>query len=321
MSSFEKSKYLQSFSEHRMLYLRVFFGLIAALFLLGDFDRVVHSLGLGAVYDQAFGLLEDALKQATGTLVLLTVMKGFMQVFSSIEVSVVLANANLGGLLAGLKDVVDTLFRFFLSTTGLLTAQIGFLSVLKLAGLKMFIGGGALLLALNPSKSSGLGKLGIIGIAFGLVFCILFPLLVGSVGSVLNQHQMHAAIESSENLGVMREQFSDINIRDLTRTDGIQQTQEAFQTGTRQIWDSMLNLFVSYTMMFIFLPLISLGVCYAIVRHILKDVIDSGKYADSTEGEMKKALSWITTKREQSESNSDALEINAEQSNLGTNKE
>lgn len=249
--------------------IRFLWGGVALLFLLGGVDYLLLQAGLGAVYAEAIGILEAALGSSSRMLLGLTVTKGLVAAFSSVEINLLVAQATLGALLNGVGEVVDTLFRFFLASTALIVGQIGLLTMLQFVGMKLLLGGGALLMALAPDGRSWMVRLGRLGLVSGLVLCILFPLLIVAGAKGIEQHQVISAIENAENLGVLKEQFSDVSIRDLARAEGIAAARDTLQTGVQTVWKGMLALFVSYFMMFVILPLISLGVCYLVIRHAM----------------------------------------------------
>ena len=293
MTGLDKVSVLEYARNNRTFVYRILFGVLAALVLLGDLGGLIHRLGLGAVYDSANEMLESAMIRATTTLFIATIVKGGLEVMASIEFSPVIGSIEFGGLFSGFLDLVDTIIRFFLVSSALIAAQIGLLSILQIAGFNLFLGGGALLLAANPSLASTAGKLGFLGITLALVLCVVFPILIATMGNALNEHQMDAAIQNAENMGVMKEQMSDINFMGILDRDEVQHMASTFQSGVRQVWDGMMAVMITYIIMFIILPIASLGVCYVIIRYVMRDVMGYDAAVSGADSSIAGSMQWI----------------------------
>lgn len=190
---------------------------------------------------------------------------------SSLEGSALVVSANIGAFFSGFVELIDMAFNFFLSISGLIAAMIAFIKVIELTGISIFAGASFILFAVDPSIKGTLGKIGKSLITIGSVMFFLFPLSIASIGSAYESHRIQTEIQYTENIGVLSERSAEITFRSLSNNEGRSNALALVKEGTRSLWDGFMSIVVSYILMFVLLPLISLGLCYLIIKKILSD--------------------------------------------------
>ncbi|MBE0472155.1 MAG: hypothetical protein IBX55_21935 [Methyloprofundus sp.] len=250
---------------------RLLFLVMGILALTGVLDSLLLAVGWGNIYDTTEEILNASMKSAAANTMMLAVLKGLIGILASVEGGVVVVTANVGAFFTGFSELVDLAFNFFLTMSGLLAAKIGFIKIIELTGVSVFAGPAFILMAFDPSLRGTLGKLGKTLMAIGLVMFFLFPLAIASVGSAYANHRINTEIQYTENLGILSERASEINFRSLTNEEGRSNALGVIRDGTGVLWDGFMNLVVSYILMFVLLPLASLGLCYLIIKQILTD--------------------------------------------------
>ena len=82
-------------------------------------------------------------------------------------------------------------------------------------------------------------------------------------------HQIETSTQLSENLGILKEQASDIDMSVGKLKENIKLIPEMLGQGIRTAWDAALGLIVGLILMFILLPLLTLGSIYMIAKRAL----------------------------------------------------
>ena len=115
-------------------------------------------------YDQQY--LEKTLKNLGGSLFLLAVPKGVLEVMQTLEleptaVTFKVGSAAVGRIVEPLKDIVDDIWDFLVLSTYLVLAQFAVIKLTSLISIKFFLGLGALFCAIQYNRKSVFGKIGL----------------------------------------------------------------------------------------------------------------------------------------------------------------
>ena len=98
---------------------------------------------------------------------------------------------------------------------------------------------------------------------------VFYPLTLGMAAKTYEQHQIETSIQLSENLGILKEQASDLDLSVSHLKDTIKSIPQILGQGLRTAWESTLGLLVGLILMFVMLPLLTLGTIYLIGRQTL----------------------------------------------------
>ncbi len=278
-----------------MILLRVVLIILAILAISGALNAWMMMLGWNGVFQAAYSILDDSLKSAAIFTIALTAIKGTLELFSTISVGVIVANVTVGEFLQGPLAVVDFLFRFFIASTGIIIAQISLLKLIELIGITTLCGTGFICLAIQPEAGSFFGRLGRLLLIIGLVLYLVFPAMVASVGKAYETHRIDTEIQNKENIAVLSQRSSEISLRSLATRDsaGRDAARETFSDGISSIWQGFLGVFISYTLMFIFLPLAGLGFCYLIIQQAMLSLNYSSQ-VDTLESGRRGLMNWVS---------------------------
>ena len=107
----------------------------------------------------------------------------------------------------------------------------------------------------------------------GLLFYFVYPLAFKAGTDSYKAHQIETSIELSENFGVLKEQVADVTDVNFSPQQLISQVKQIpmiLGQGIETAWDGTMGLFVGILIMFVFVPLLSLGAVYLIGRHALR---------------------------------------------------
>lgn len=244
---------------------------LGILALSGILDNLLLMLGWGNVFTATEQILNDSMKSAATNTLLLALLKGAVSLLTSVEGNIVVVSANFGAFFSGFSQLLDMAFNFFLTISGLIAAKIGLLKIIELTGVSIFAGIAFILFAVDPSIKGVLGKIGKTLITIGLVLFFIFPLSIASVGIAYESHRIQTEIEYTENIGVLSERTSEISFRSLGNDEGRSNALSVIKEGTNTLWNGFMDLVISYILMFVLLPLTSLGLCYLIIRQILNN--------------------------------------------------
>lgn len=264
------TRYLSHLKKNSLL-LRGVYLAAGILALTGVLDSVVNGLGYGQVLSGTDHILQSSMKNAAITTMLLTSIKGVLAMISSVEVSILVISGNFGALLEGFSELVNIALRFFLTMTGVMVAKISFIQIIQLMGLSVFAGSGFILLAMDPWIRTFIGRVGKIILSIGVVMYFVFPTMITVVGVAFESHKVSSEITYSENVAIMSQRAEEITFSSLRSEDGRAQALSLLSDGMTTLWEGLLNVFVSYLLMFLILPFASLGLCYLIIKQSLMD--------------------------------------------------
>jgi hypothetical protein len=293
--NFQES-YLQTLRGHSSdFFIRFICVILALLSISGFLNYILALLGWHLVLDSAYSILNDSLKSAATHIVGLMFIKGLLELFSTIQLGLIFANVSVGEFLQGPLAIIDLLFRFFIASTGLITAQISLLKLIELVGLSTLGGIGFICLALQPNRQSLFGRLGRLLLITGLVLYFVFPAILASVGKAYETYRIETEIQNKENIAVLSQQAGEISIQSLCTRDseGRDAAKEIFTQGISTVWNGFLSLLVSYILLFIFLPLAGLGFCYLIISQAMVS-LDYGAQVESMERGRQSLANWVS---------------------------
>jgi hypothetical protein len=146
------------------------------------------------------------------------------------------------------------------------------------------LGLGAFFCAIQYDRKTFFGKIGLTLIFIFVMTYFFYPLILGMAAKTYEQHQVETSIELSENLGVLKEQISDIDTSLNHIKDTIINTiPQIIGQGLNTAMDATWNLLIGLILMFVIIPFMILGTIYLIARHALLylDMPDSIKKFES----------------------------------------
>lgn len=251
---------------------RVAFAVLAVLAFTGLLDTVFQTVGWDVIFERATAMLEESITASSVMTFILATIKGLLAMVESAEASMFVASVDVGALVEGLAALIDTAFRFFISMTGLIAAQISLLRIIELAAIPLLIGVGALFMVIQPAAATLFGRTGRLLLAVGVIFYFVFPLLIAIVGGAYETQRVEAEIASQESFGVLQEKASDLSLSSVTSEEGRDQIQQTLSSGVSSTWQSFLGLVTGYILMFVILPLASLGLSYLLLRQVLNSL-------------------------------------------------
>lgn len=254
--------------------IRAIMALVAFACLTGYAQQVGNRV-MGPVieYDQRY--LEKTLKNLAGSIFLLSGPKAVMELAQTAEIepegySVKLGSIQIGEILEPYLHIVDDIWDFLIFSTYLVIAQISALKMIGLLSVKFFLGLGTLCCAIQYRRNTVFGKVGLTLIFLFVMTYVFYPLTVGMAAQTYEQHQVQTSIELSENLGVLKEKASDIELFSVKNfKETVKSIPEVLGQGLRTVWDATWGLVVGLILMFVLLPLLTLGTIYLIGRQVM----------------------------------------------------
>lgn len=223
-------------------------------------------------YDQQY--LEKTLKNLAGSLFLIAAPKGVLEVAQTVELepgaaTIKIGSVKIGQILEPYMHIIDDIWDFLVFSTYLVIAQVAALKLISLISIKFFLGLGVLFCAIQYNRNSVFGKIGLTLIFLFVMTYVFYPLTLGMAAKTYEQHQIEASLQLSENLGVLKEQASDIDLSIRHLNDSIKSIPEILGQGLRTAWDATWDLVVGLMLMFVMLPLLTLGTMYLIGRKVM----------------------------------------------------
>jgi hypothetical protein len=231
-----------------------------------------------------------------------------MEVATTIEIEPSLVGSKAGSLKAGeilepYIHIIDDIWDFLVLSTYLIIGQMAALKLIKLVAIKFFLGLGGLSCAIQYNRHTFFGKLGLTLLLLFVLTYAFYPLTLNMAAKTYESHQIETSTQVSENLGILKEQASDIELSVGSIKDDIKLIPKILGQGIRTAWDSAMALIVGLVLMFVLLPLLTLGTIFLIAKRALNylDMPDlSGKLESST----KKLVNKIGSRTRLSLSNS-----------------
>ncbi len=255
------------------LVIRCIFLILAVAAISGYMENPANRL-MSPVWEYNEAYLERTLKNLGGSLFVLSVPKGILEMTRTIEIEPSFAASKVGSIKAGellepYIHIIDDIWDFLVLSTYLVLGQIAALHLIQLVSIKFFLGFGACACVVQYKRGSFFGKLGLTLISlFVLTYCF-YPLTLNMAAQSYESHQIKTSTELSENLGILKEQASDIDLSVKHIKENFKLIPEILGQGIKTTWDAALGLVVGLILMFILLPLLTLGSVYLITKRIL----------------------------------------------------
>ncbi len=255
------------------LVIRCIFLILAVAAISGYMENPANRL-MSPVWEYNEAYLERTLKNLGGSLFVLSVPKGILEMTKTIEIEPSFAASKVGSIKAGellepYIHIIDDIWDFLVLSTYLVLGQIAALHLIQLVSIKFFLGFGACACVVQYKRGSFFGKLGLTLISlFVLTYCF-YPLTLYMAAQSYESHQIKTSTELSENLGILKEQASDIDLSVKHIKENFKLIPEILGQGIKTTWDAALGLVVGLILMFILLPLLTLGSVYLITKRIL----------------------------------------------------
>lgn len=258
----------------------VVFLLIFLLSITGVLEKTVGNIIMvERISEQNQEFLKNALESAIGHFTVLTLAKGGVSVISNIDVDAKPVGMGvgipIGKVFSGLSETLDAIWRFFGYSMASITAQMAILKFFKLVSFKILVPIGALFIAVSALGFRVLRKFGTALIIVGFILYALMPYTVYVGKFLFEESHMESSIVLSEDLGVLKEKVSDIDIlsKKNLSPSGIKETFEDIRTSWSQSVDVALSATVKYfsnlIIMFIITPLFFYGVIYISTKKVL----------------------------------------------------
>ena len=278
----------------KALIIRFLFLLLALAAFSGTVDKLsINIMKPVWEYDEKF--LEKSLLHASGYMIVLSVPKAFLSSAESIEIepSVVLIKAGkwkAGELLDPLLEIVDDLWDYMGIVIIFIIIQITFLKLIGLVSLKVLLGIGAAFCVVQYHKGTLFGKLGYSFIILAVVTYLVFPFVLFMGAKSYESFQVDKSVRFSENLGTLKEKASDVEF--TLSKENLKQVVKTLAQSVNTVWESSLDFFIGMLLMFVLVPLLTLGMIIFILRQSLS-YLDMPEAAAGLETGTKKVLSRI----------------------------
>ncbi len=262
-------------------------GIIFVVFLLiflfsinGVLEKTVGNvIMVEKVSEQNQQFLKRSLLSAVGHFAVLSLAKGGVSVISDMDIDIGFmgtgASFPVGKIFSGISETLDAIWRFFGYSMASITVQMAILKFFKLVSFKILVPIGALLIAVSAIGFQVLRKSGTALIIIGFILYALMPYTVYVGKFLFEESNMESSIALSEDLGVLKEKVTDIDIvsKKNLSLSGIKGTFEDISTSLSQSVDVVLSATVKYfsnlVIMFIITPLFFYGVIYISIKKTL----------------------------------------------------
>ena len=287
----------------KALMIRCIFVLLAISAFSGMAQNATNGI-MGPVweYDQTY--LEKTLINLGGSLFVLSVPKGFMEVAKTIEIEPSAHGFKAGIIKAGeiiepYIHIIDDIWDFLVLSTYLVIGQLAALKLIKLVAIKFFLGLGSLSCVIQYNRHTFFGKLGLTLILLFFLTYAFYPLTLNMAAKTYESHQIETSTQVSENLGILKEQASDIELS----YGSIKQIPKMLGQGIRTAWNAALGLIVGLVLMFVLLPLLTLGTIFLIAKRALT-YLDMPDLSNKLESSTTRLFNKIGSRTRLSHSNS-----------------
>ena len=281
----------------RGVLIRAAFLLLAVLCLFG---------GAGAALDRAFApvhehndaYLKKSLTHAAGWMAGIMAVRMGVSAVESVSVEPMGVGMEVGRVVEPVSDALSDLMDLMTINALLIVFQLAVLEVIRAVSLKYLVGLGALLCAVQFSRLTAVGRLGLGLISIGLVVYVVYPLALSAAAGVFEEHNAGTYIEFTESVGVLKERSSDIyaGLYDAGLSAGklkalAAEFRDVFYEGLSALWRGMWGLMTSFAIMFVLSPLMAAGASYLLIRQIFAGLDMAGTAQAMGEG-IEKALGY-----------------------------
>jgi len=244
-------------------------------------------------YDEKF--LEKSLLHASGYMAVLFVPKALLSSIKTVELEPTVIGSKAGKWKPGelfdpLLDIVDDLWDYMGIVIIFIMVQITILKLVGLVSLKVLLGIGAAFCVVQYHKGTLFGKLGYSFIILAVVTYLVFPFVLFMGAKSYESFQVDKSVRFSENLGTLKEKASDIEF--TLSKENLKQVVKTLAQSVNTVWESSLDFFIGMLLMFVLVPLLTLGMIIFILRQSLS-YLDMPEAAAGLETGTKKVLSRI----------------------------
>ena len=264
---------LKSKSFIKALTIRCIFLLLAISAFSGLAQNATNKI-MGPVWEYDQKYLEKTLINLGGSLFVLSVPKGLIEVVKTAELEPSGATVKVGSITAGeiiepYSHIIDDIWDFLVLSTYLVIGQLAALKLIKLVAIKFFLGLGSLSCVIQYDRHTFFGKLGLTLLLLFVLTYAFYPLSLNMAAKTYENHQIETATQLSENLGILKEQASDIELSLGDIKEDVKRIPKILGQGIRTSWDATMGLIVGLVLMFVLLPLLVLGTIYLIAKRAL----------------------------------------------------
>jgi len=244
-------------------------------------------------YDEKF--LEKSLLHASGYMAVLFVPKALLSSVKTVELEPTVIGSKAGKWKPGelfdpLLDIVDDLWDYMGIVIIFIMVQITILKLVGLVSLKVLLGIGAAFCVVQYHKGTLFGKLGYSFIILAVITYLVFPSVLFMGAKSYEGFQVDKSVRFSENLGTLKEKASDIEF--TLSKENLKQVVKTLTQSVNTVWESSLDFFIGMLLMFVLVPLLTLGMIIFILRQSLS-YLDMPEAAAGLETGTKKVLSRI----------------------------
>ncbi len=272
--------------------------LLFLLLALAAFSGTVDKLSINIMkpvweYDEKF--LNKSLLHASGYMAILFVPKALLTSVKTVELEPTVIGSKAGKWKPGelfdpLSDIVDDLWDYMGIVIIFIIVQITTLKLIGLVSLKVLLGIGAAFCVVQYHKGTLFGKLGYSFIILSVVTYLVFPFVLFMGAKSYESFQVDKSVRFSENLGTLKEKASDIEF--TLNKENLKQVVKTLAQSVNTVWESSFDFFIGVILMFVLIPLLTLGMIIFILRQSLSH-LDMPEAAAGLETGTKKVLSRI----------------------------
>lgn len=271
ISSTKDEKTIIGWPFAKALIIRLLFLLLAIAAFSGTVDKLsINMMRPVWKYDRDF--LDKSLLHASGYMAVLAVPKALLSSAATAELEPSAAGFKVGKWQVGklfipLLDIVNDLWDYMGIVIIFIIIQITFLKLIGLVSLKVLLGIGAAFCIVQYRKGTLMGKLGCSFIILAVVAYLVFPLVLFMGAKTYESYQVDKSVRFSENLGILKEKASDIEL--TLDKENLNQIIKTLAQSVNAAWESSLDFFIGVLLMFVLIPLLTLGMIVFILRQSL----------------------------------------------------
>jgi len=276
------------------LIIRLLFLFLALAALSGTVDKLsIHIMKPVWEYDEKF--INKSLLHASGYMAILFVPKALLTSVKTVELEPTVIGSKAGKWKPGelfdpLSDIVDDLWDYMGIVLIFIIVQITTLKLIGLVSLKILLGIGAAFCVVQYHKGTLFGKLGYSFIILAVVTYLVFPFVLFMGAKSYESFQVDKSIRFSENMGTLKEKASDIEF--TLNKENLKQVVKTLTQSVNTVWESSFDFFIGVILMFVLIPLLTMGMIIFILRQSLS-YLDMPEAATGLETGTKKVLSRI----------------------------
>jgi tetratricopeptide (TPR) repeat protein len=277
--------------------IRILFLLLA----LATFSGLADSVGQGftrSTWESSYDSLQTSLIHSGIWFAGLTGVEMALRPAETITLEPEGAGFKVGKIEAGrfLQPIVDTVkdLRHYLAiVTMLVAAQLLILKVIQLYSLKFLVGFGAAACVVQYRRGTLFGNVGQLFIIFGIITYFLYPLALNVGIQGYHEYKVQAATAFSENMGVLKEKISDVDLIAITDfKQNIQRIKDITFGGIAVVWNTFVSLLFGEMLICVFIPILTLA-SIGFIMHQALTYMDMSAMAGALAGGAGKLVSSL----------------------------